>query len=461
MHIGSTGGSFRKSDYRGILKPQQQPQDGLLRSDTFTIQDEDSILVKAKNSAKSSMFAKLGTFTRSKKKSSPQRNEELTSGTYKSWQRPNDHITSTTDPFGILYSSNQNSASKVESVKKPYEKSPVSYDTYRKSKVPSQVRQELQEIKDENENSDDRDKFKTVTINSFRKSFRQRFLNPKKEAPHNPAWFIEVDPPKTEEGADERGRSREKDLLVFRNDNYKPNARSPVRESPPVPKPRTTVKRNETFRVAPENTEPSIRIEIKNSITPNEPGRMVPVGVAKPMPATNQSDRSNIIQRTWMEPGRNSSQNLYQTTIQITDQDHHNSPPRYNDSYFRRSYTPSSQTRIQISGNNNQSRNTKDSFISNYSPLTSYGILSKMKQTPESVPDNSNRSSQRHKSPRDHYTEAAQPYDAKKCSQAPTISSRQKMTTYFGDHHGVRKDAINTNRNALNNRRPQMKAPWR
>lgn len=194
--------------------------------------------------------------------------------------------------------------------------------TYRKGPMPSELKQQLQHLKHSNagsstkieafaeeqlpqEASNEADKYKTVTLNSFRKSFRDKFLQQHKDAAHNPAWFVEVEPPQSPSKSRERSLSKENrtDFLVFDNDNYRPGSRSPIRDlssrKPMRSSTRSPVKRNDTFKVntplmpsraihstvTRSPTSPnSIRIELRNSITPNVPGRMVPVGVAKPMP---------------------------------------------------------------------------------------------------------------------------------------------------------------------------------
>ncbi|CAD7081672.1 unnamed protein product [Hermetia illucens] len=464
--IGGSSGSFRRkpgNSYSGKENRQEDPSpDGIHRSNTFTINNEDSILVKVKSEPKSTnMFGKLGSLGR-KKKTAQQPKPEKSSNSYKSWPYPNEPASVGNDPFGVLYTNNNsNPPTKAETLKK----SAIDHGTYRKSKLPTTVKEQLEEIRDVPEQPDE-DKFKTVTINSFRKSFRQKFLSANKQAPYNPSWFIEVDPLKTNTKELENDKPRSPEKLIFENENYRPNARSPIRElQQPTPKPRSSVKRNETFRVERESEEPSIRIEIKNSISPHEPSRIVPVGVAKPIPTSiPQSQASNnIIQKTWTEPGRNSNRNLYQTTIQISDNSHYPVPkPRRLDtsvnSNFKRSYTPGGYTKIQI---NDEPQ--KENFISSSSPLTSYGMLKNMNNLGNLSPT---RANERSRTPTHRQRETSPEMDGRKWNRSPSpisSSGKRKMGAGYttGTENSARREALNISRITSNARRPLAKAPWR
>ncbi|XP_034133271.1 serine/arginine repetitive matrix protein 1 [Drosophila guanche] len=305
----------------------------LQRGDTFILPETDEEANNStleKKSKKSKVFGKFSTFTKRKKTPSGTPAEEevasyehhpsdTATNTYYKWRsdggdRLQDYDAQS-DPFNFLYeqqSSLRNLQSGESSVQRQASigsNSSGSFDssTYRKSKTPTHLREQLEQLKthsnddlleDQQREEDEREKYKTVTLNSFRKSFRERLLQQQKEAPHNPAWFVEVPPPPTPDPRKTNGnrwdcKENRPDFLVFENDNYRPQSRSPLRDRPSRSATRSPVKRNETFRVAQPSLRhmspspaPSIRIEIKNSISPHSPGRFVPVGVAKPMPTT-------------------------------------------------------------------------------------------------------------------------------------------------------------------------------
>lgn len=401
--------------------------EGLQRSETFTIDnDKESILVKAKPTKKSKGFSKFGTYTRARKTPDPQESHQQSvdkevqdqknpdSPQY-AWEygKVADPVEAARDPFNILYeqpSSLQSdlsghSDSSSRSTKPEYtsnsrkQAKPIDSSTFKKNRISRHLREQLEQLKNPPEISEeienDPDKFRTITINSFRRSFREKFLAKQNEVPHNPSWFVGVDPPPVvedqrpiDEDKDRRSQSRK---FVYENESYRPSSRSPVRNrtplqnmvtvrnmspvrnapsrpmsvrnvspvrdvSPVMPvRParshaRSSVRRTETFRVErPPPPEPSIRIEIKNSISPNQPGRMVPVGVAKPMPSqvVNQqpvrqsrfesSGRGWNNQQNYRVPNQD-KQGRYQTCIQITSNDPF--PQHYKE-----------PTRIRISGN--------------------------------------------------------------------------------------------------------------
>ncbi|KAM8709113.1 hypothetical protein ACLKA7_015998 [Drosophila subpalustris] len=308
----------------------------LQRGDTFILngsdeeqqqqQQQSNSSTLEKKSKKSKVFSKFSTFTKRKKTPSP---EEVASyehhpsdsatNTYYKWRSDGDRMLdydAQSDPFNFLYeqpsslksTGRQSSESSVQRQSNQgsnsNSNSSGSFDssTYRKSKTPTHLREQLEQLKthsnDDLLEEDEKEKYKTVTLSSFRKSFRDRLLQQQKETPHNPAWFVEVPPPvKPQSSSHAESKENRPDFLVFENDNYRPQSRSPLRDRPSRSVTRSPVKRNETFRVAQPTlrhvspsptrpTAPSIRIEIKNSILPHSPGRLVPVGVAKPMPTT-------------------------------------------------------------------------------------------------------------------------------------------------------------------------------
>lgn len=310
----------------------------LQRGDTFILpnsEEEEATAGPASNtstlekkSKKSKVFSKFSTFTKRKKTPSPEEvasyehhPSDTATNTYYKWRsdgadRLQDYDAQS-DPFNFLYEQHSSlrnlqsgdSTSGVHRQASIGSNSSGSFDssTYRKSKTPTHLREQLEQLKthsnddlleDQQREEDEREKYKTVTLNSFRKSFRDRLLQQQKETPHNPAWFVEVPAQQSTAKTSERRESKENrpDFLVFDNDNYRPQSRSPLRDRPSRSATRSPVKRNETFRVAqpsmlhispsPTPQAPSIRIEIKNSISPHSPGRFVPVGVAKPMPTT-------------------------------------------------------------------------------------------------------------------------------------------------------------------------------
>ncbi|XP_065360910.1 uncharacterized protein LOC135954633 [Calliphora vicina] len=323
------------------------------RSETFILDEPDETTpchsncsTLEKKSKKSKVLEKFSTFTKRKKTPAVDNGtfehhpSDNATNTYYKWQADGGNsldYDSQNDPFNFLYEQqsslkslhNPSSSSQADSLKSSSSPISTSFDssTYRKPKMPTDLKKQLKHLKDqengskkvkepvtlalqEQDNEDEEDslkadKYKTVTLNSFRKSFRDKFLQQQKDAAHNPAWFVQVENPemaKLQREQRESSKENRRDLLVFQNDNYRPGSRSPIRDlnnrKPARSPTRSPVKRNETFKVErlsrldkqnlktkPEETAPSIRIEFKNSITPHIPGRMVPVGVAKPMPS--------------------------------------------------------------------------------------------------------------------------------------------------------------------------------
>lgn len=155
------------------------------------------------------------------------------------------------------------------------------------------------------------DRFKTITVNSLRRSFRDSFLEsskPAKGREHQPIWFIDV--------KEENGKKKtEPKRSVARHDTFRV-------EKDSVPSPASNaLGRRETFRVNGREYIPSsagnslehkrspsvdsnhsarrsmgpIRVDILNtSIGNDRSGKMVPVGVAAPYSALNDiADQSN------------------------------------------------------------------------------------------------------------------------------------------------------------------------
>lgn len=386
--------------------------DGLQRSETFTIEnDKESILSNVKLTKKAKN--KFGTYTRTRKTPDPSQSGgqghevKNNKGNYYAWESGTvvDPAEAARDPFNFLYEqpsslqsdlsgysdgSTSRKQSHSEHSSRNKQTQPIDSSTFKKNRVSRQLREQLEQLKNPPEITEeienDPDKFRTITINSFRRSFREKFLSKQNEVPHNPSWFVGVDPPPVpSEELSEKDQDRSSNKYAYDNEYYRPTSRSPVRhrtplqnmtsirnmspvrskppsapareispirEVHPVPPPRSaarsSVRRTETFRVERPPPEPSIRIEIKNSISPNQPGRMVPVGVAKPMPSQiithNQAVRPSRFdspgRRGWNQPvyrGYSEKPGRYQTCIQITS----NEPFPIN----------KEPTRVRISGN--------------------------------------------------------------------------------------------------------------
>lgn len=156
----------------------------------------------------------------------------------------------------------------------------------------------------------DGDRFKTITVNSLRRSFRDSFLEtskPAKGREHQPIWFIDV------KDENEKKKSEPK-RSIGRHDTFRV-------EKDSVPSPSSGLGRKETFRINGREYNPSsagnslehkrspsvdsnhsarrslgpIRVDILNSSIGNDrSGKMVPVGVAAPYSALNDiADQSN------------------------------------------------------------------------------------------------------------------------------------------------------------------------
>ncbi|KAI9587987.1 uncharacterized protein LOC119632658 [Glossina fuscipes] len=196
----------------------------------------------------------------------------------------------------------------------------IDSSTYQKNTMSNALRQQFEQLKKMStfvgkidnfpedvlkKGTDRTNKYKTVTVNNFRKSFRERFLQQDKRAPYNPSWFVEVEPAEktTEMPKDSQFKKKRHDLIVFDNDNYKPEAHAPVQDADgrTILASQSSVKRYNTFKVQrphssqakksiPEMFKDTLHVEFKNSITPNRLGRVIPVGVANPITSAYIND---------------------------------------------------------------------------------------------------------------------------------------------------------------------------
>lgn len=211
-----------------------------------------------------------------------------------------------------------------------------------------------------NHNNNNSDRFKTITINSLRRSFRDSFLDstkPAKGREHQQLWFIDVNdkrektPTKSRENQeklsktsnwhpindfndeddkyDGGGRRRVKRNETFRVDN---NGIENERRN-------TSLSRHETFRVNKDrsplppplrspsvesngsSTMNSIRAPIKASAN----RKMVPIAVTAPYSASNDADypSSSLLNRKHFGGLKNTDHNRY------NDSDHEDSAPNY------------------------------------------------------------------------------------------------------------------------------------
>lgn len=190
----------------------------------------------------------------------------------------------------------------------------------------------------------DDDRFKTITVNSLRQSFRDSFLEtskPAKGREHQPIWFIDVKDEK------DKKKSEPKRPSIGRHDTFRVEKES-------ISSPSSGLSRKETFRINGREYIPSstgnslehkrspsvdsnhsarrslgpIRVDILNaSIGSDRSGRMVPVGVAAPYSALND----------------------------ILDQSHKHSASRPNDHY-------SPRTESQLSSRNRNHNSAYDSY---------------------------------------------------------------------------------------------------
>lgn len=534
---------------------ESENSEGVVRCNTYTIVDENGRVVISENreiiptstSPKKTMFSKFGTFTRRKKSKSQNKEidvkDEILNTNKNLKNGNNDDIltNSSDDPFNIFYQQ----STIVHPKKSSDRDSIIEYGTYRKSKLPNDVKKQLDDLhleaesaeKSYDDNTDD--KYKTVTIKTFRKSFRDQFLTQQKEAPYNPSWFIEVDKVKNENKEKESEiDGNTKQILVFENENYRPSARSPIRNLEKSPtrsktlahspsrrssntsmdsrsrsttrsplrktresvtsyknttsayqnsqhKPNVSIKRNETFRIEQENSsEPSIRIEIKNSISPNEPGRIVPVGVAKPIPFNfqnnnNQNNSYHIdLNSRYDRSSLNDRNRNYQTSIHIRESQPNNISNHYqerseNYSTLRLPISSRTQPSSKPTGLSSQStiRTTKP-IVENYLPLTSYELLTKIK--PRSTIQNQNQNTNTNLTKSNVIKESTkfsnkftQPRNAdshtnKKQNESLTTGNinQEKTSFYIADNKAaVCKDV--SNQKGSNKKRLRIKLPWR
>ncbi|XP_037940577.1 probable serine/threonine-protein kinase DDB_G0275165 [Teleopsis dalmanni] len=484
----------------------------LNRSDTFILNSDQedknhsNTSTLEKKSKKSKVLSKFSTFTKRKKTPTPEQTSmehhpsDNATNTYYKWKTEgssNIDYDSLTDPFNFLYEQQSSLKSLQNGNIEPAvqrsnnsnnNNSTFDSSTYRKSKMPLHLKEQLEQLKtqtstdlDETEENES-DKYKTVTLNTFRKSFRDKFLQQQKDAPYNPAWFVKVESPaptvnktdKADDSVKQRRESKENrpDFFEFENENYRPQSRSPVRDRRTQHASRSStrspVKRNETFRVERNNekvptttttttttTAPSIRIEIKNSIAPNMPGRIVPVGVAKPMPSqynttqykqqhknvittptpmtttTNISHIShkNAPLKTWLKPqtvspSRNSnvthSSGRFQTLVQMR-----------NDANTSRQYSPHTtrngalSTRIQLGGTTAAATTTTTAAPKLYTSATTTRYMPHISSTAVG-------NYELHKS---HLTPTLQAVHKTQKPSPVQFSHKPKHTTYFGDTH--------------------------
>lgn len=207
-----------------------------------------------------------------------------------------DPIQDDPDPFGVLYD------------KQMIKSDPQYSSTYKMRKsIHKPIPPQDFNFPKENEE----DKYKTVTLSTYRKYFRDKYLNDQNKQPiYNPSWFVEVEKKPSPEPEKVIHESPQ-EVLVFDNDNYRRNSRSPLRNS------RSPVRRTDTFKV----TEPTIRIQIRNS-----PQKIVPVGVAKPM-VTSAWNKTTTVHTQYQPTARSTTvykpvqqRAPYQTRIQIRPQ---------------------------------------------------------------------------------------------------------------------------------------------
>lgn len=110
---------------------------------------------------------------------------------------------------------------------------------------------EKENINNLNKNDKNDDRFKTVTINSLRRSFRDTFLDsskPVKGREHQPMWFIDVNDSTRRSSERKAGEKKTSLGSIFdyhpRDDNFNKST-----ESGPTRRSSATVQRNETFRI--------------------------------------------------------------------------------------------------------------------------------------------------------------------------------------------------------------------
>lgn len=256
-----------------------------------------------KTSKKNRLFSKLSNSLSSSKdkdlKKSRSSDGDFHINPYNTYQKnaQPDPIQDDPDPFGVLYD------------KQIIKSDPQYTSTYKTRKsIHSLTPPNDMDFPKENEE----DKYKTVTLSSYRKYFRDKYLNDQNKQPqHNPSWFVEVDKkPDREKDREKVIHESPQEVLIFENDNYRRNSRSPLRHS------RSPVRRTDTFRVTEPSTQ-TIRIQIRNS-----PQKMVPVGVAKPM-VTSAWNKTTTVHTQYQPRSTSAAKPVqqqrapYQTRIQI------------------------------------------------------------------------------------------------------------------------------------------------
>lgn len=177
--------------------------------------------------------------------------------------------------------------------------------------------QEKENIFYKNSNQKPNDRFKTITINSLRRSFRDTFLDsskPAKGREHQQLWFIDVNDSNNKKSEPLDRQSNGSAWRSNQSDDRN-NAVSHERTRSPVKRNETfriddnnrkshSVSRKETFRVQDRiveprmrqrspsiesNNSPTLRSESKNSLNERN-GKMVPIAVTAPYSALNDSN---------------------------------------------------------------------------------------------------------------------------------------------------------------------------
>lgn len=163
-------------------------------------------------------------------------------------------------------------------------------------KDPNRREHEKENI-NENQKKDNDDRFKTITINNVRRSFRDSFLDsskPSKGREHQPLWFIDVNEEKEKKPAASGKRTGGESKPVARNETFRIES-----------KPSKYARDSATAReYEPSSTKTSLERKRSSSVDSNQSGRRslapvrvdflssgsgksVPVGVAAPYSALN------------------------------------------------------------------------------------------------------------------------------------------------------------------------------
>lgn len=166
-----------------------------------------------------------------------------------------------------------------------------------------------------NANPTNSDRFKTITINNLRRSFRESFLDstkPAKGREHQQLWFIDANDDKQQSKQfDSNNNSFKQSTKIIDNatNPYENRHRFKVKrnetfrvdndESPLRLKPTTALERNETFRVNRKQSPvgarerlraPSVDSNNSYSLTTN---KVIPVAVTSPYNSLNDIDDNN------------------------------------------------------------------------------------------------------------------------------------------------------------------------